>query len=84
MNLSIEVLIALIGIFITVIGQGLYIAFKLGVFEEKLTSLEKKQEKHNSVIERQFKTEADIDVLFEKMEVANHRIYDIEDILNKD
>ena len=77
MSVSMEVLLALIGIFVTVIGQGLYIAFKLGVFEEKLTSLEKKQEKHNSVIERQFKIETVVEVL-------NEKVNTLEDILGKD
>lgn len=77
MSVSVEVLLALIGIFVTVIGQGLYIAFKLGVFEEKLTSLEKKQEKHNSVIERQFKIETIVEVL-------NEKVNTLEDILGKD
>lgn len=44
----------LIGILITIIFQGLYIAFKIGHFEEKLINLEKKQDKHNSIIERVF------------------------------
>lgn len=42
----------LLGILITVVTQALYIAFKIGKFEEKLISLEKKQDKHNSLIER--------------------------------
>ena len=42
----------LIGILLTVIFQGLYIAYKMGRFEEKLNSLSKKQDKHNSLIER--------------------------------
>lgn len=47
----------LAGILITVIFQGLYVAFKLGKFEEKLNTLEKKQEKHNSLIERMVRVE---------------------------
>lgn len=42
--------------------------------------LEKKQDKHNSMIERQFKTESDVEVLYEKIEVANHRIEDLEEL----
>ena len=41
----------LAGILITVIFQGLYVAFKLGKFEEKLVTLEKKQDKHNNLVE---------------------------------
>lgn len=47
----------LAGILITVIIQALYIAFKIGKFEEKLISIEKKQEKHNNFIERLYRVE---------------------------
>lgn len=47
----------LAGILITVVIQALYIAFKIGRFEEKLTALEKKQDKHNSLIERMVRVE---------------------------
>lgn len=49
--------IELAGILITIIFQGLYVAFKLGKFEEKLTALEKKQDRHNSLIERMVRVE---------------------------
>lgn len=49
--------IELAGILLTVIIQGLYVAFKLGKFEEKLTSLEKKQDRHNNLIERMVRVE---------------------------
>jgi len=76
--MSIEIVIALFGIFVTVVIQALYVAYKLGTFEEKLNNLKKDQEKHNKVIERQYKSESDIDVLFEKIDVANHRLEDLE------
>lgn len=47
----------LAGILITIIFQGLYVAFKLGKFEEKLVTLEKKQDRHNSLIERMVRVE---------------------------
>lgn len=47
----------LAGILITIIFQGLYVAFKLGKFEEKLTALEKKQDRHNNLIERMVRVE---------------------------
>lgn len=49
--------IELAGILITIIFQGLYVAFKLGKFEEKLNGLEKKQEKHNNLVERMVRVE---------------------------
>ncbi len=60
----------LIGILITIIFQGLYIAFKIGHFEEKLINLEKKQDKHNSIIERVFHLE-------ESTKTAHKRIDEI-------
>lgn len=47
----------LAAILISVIVQALYIAFKIGKFEEKLNSIEKKQEKHNNFIERLYRVE---------------------------
>lgn len=71
----------LLGIFITVVFQGLYVAFKMGKFEEKLNLLEKKQDKHNNLIERTYKNESDIKLLQEKLKVENHRVSDLEDVL---
>lgn len=51
----------LAGILITIIFQGLYVAFKLGKFEEKLVTLEKKQDKHNNLITRMYKVENDVE-----------------------
>ena len=62
----------LIAMLLTVIGQGLYIAYKMGKFEEKLVNIEKKQDKYNDIITRTF-------VLEEQVKVANHRIEDLED-----
>lgn len=71
----------LLGILVTVIIQGLYVAYKMGKFEEKLTNLEKDQKKHNNLIERTYKNENDISVLKEQIKVENHRIEDLEDKL---
>lgn len=68
----------LLGILLTVIIQGLCVAYKMGKFEEKLTSLEEKQDKHNNIIERTYKNERDISVMKEQIKVENHRIDDLE------
>ena len=47
----------LLGILITVIVQALYLAYKIGMLEEKLNMLEKKQDKHNNQIERMVRAE---------------------------
>ena len=61
----------LAGILLTVVVQALYIAFKIGKFEEKLNSIEKKQDKHNNLIERMVRVE-------DKVDAAHTRIDDIE------
>lgn len=70
----------LLGILIAVIIQGLCLAFKIGKFEEKLDSLEKKQDKHNNLVERTFCCEKEISVLKEQVKVENHRIEDLEEV----
>ena len=46
--------------------------------EAFLELLEKKVDKHNSVVERTFKLEEQAAVFEEKIKVANHRIEDLE------
>lgn len=71
----------LLAILVTVVFQGLYVAYKMGKFEEKLNLLEKKQDKHNNLIERTYKNETDIKVLQEQYKVENHRVSDLEEII---
>lgn len=44
----------------------------------RIEQLEKKVEKHNSVVERQYDIEKITAVLSEEIKVANHRIEDLE------
>ena len=60
----------LVGILITVIIQALYIACQMGKFGEKLSALEKKQDKHNNLIERMVRVE-------DSVKSAHKRIDDI-------
>lgn len=50
----------LLGILITVVIQALYFAHKMGVIEKSISSLEKKQDKHNNLIERMVRVEDSI------------------------
>lgn len=61
----------LAGILITVIFQGLYVAFKLGKFEEKLNGLEKKQEKHNNLVERMVRVEDSVKSAHKRLDKRN-------------
>ena len=45
----------------------------------RIEQLEKKVDKHNSLIERMFKAEESINILDEKIKVANHRLDDLEE-----
>ena len=47
----------LLAILLTIVLQGLLFAYKIGKFEEKLITLEKKQDKHNNLIERMVRVE---------------------------
>ena len=46
--------------------------------EYKIEALEKKQDKHNGVIERVYHLEEEQAVMKEQIRVANHRIEDLE------
>lgn len=61
----------LLGILITVIVQALYLAYKIGTLGEKLNTLEKKQDKHNNLIERMVRVE-------DSTKSAHHRIDGLE------
>lgn len=45
----------------------------------RIEQLEQKQDKHNEVIERTYKIEDRLDVIDEKIKVANHRLDDLEE-----
>lgn len=66
----------LLTILVTVVFQALYIAFKIGKFEEKLTNLEKKQDKHNNLIERTYYIE-------DSLKSAHHRITELKEYYAK-
>lgn len=44
----------------------------------RIEQLEKKQDKHNQVIERVYAIEKVVDILDERVKVANHRLDDLE------
>lgn len=62
----------------TVVGSiaGILTANKLTNY--RIEQLEKKVDKHNSVIERMYDLESREEILEEKIKVANHRIDDLE------
>ena len=48
------------------------------LIEYKLSELTKRVDKHNSVIERTYNLEKNVEVIEERIDVANHRIADLE------
>lgn len=44
----------------------------------RIEQLEKKQDKHNTLIERMYAVEEKVDLLVERQKTANHRIDDLE------
>lgn len=73
-----EIIVAVLSMLGTAIGSvtGVMAANKLTNY--RIEQLEKKVDKHNTVIERTFKLEETQAVLTEQIKVANHRIEDLE------
>lgn len=73
-----EIIVAVLSMLGTAIGSvtGVMAANKLTNY--RIEQLEKKVDKHNTVIERTFKLEENQAVLQEQIKVANHRIQDLE------
>ena len=76
--MSNEIVVALIALLGTALGTfgGIITANKLTNY--RIEQLEIKVDKHNSVIERVFNLEKSNEVILEKIDVANHRIKDLE------
>lgn len=72
------VIVALISLFGTLVGtfSGIVVSSRLTTY--RLEQLEKKVEKHNSVIERVYKLEQKDAVQDEEIRVANHRLKNLE------
>ena len=73
-----EIIVGLLALVGTLGGSWLANRKSTALIAYRLEQLEKKVDKHNSVIERTFQLEKDMAVLDEKMDVANHRIEDLE------
>lgn len=73
-----EVIVALVGLAGSSLGSltGVVASAKLTAY--RLEQLEKKVDKHNTVIERTYKLEETQAIMEEQIKVANHRIADLE------
>lgn len=73
-----EVIVAFIGLVGSAVGSFTGIAINSKLTAYRIEQLEKKVDKHNTVIERTFKLEEAQAVMQEQIKVANHRIEDLE------
>lgn len=73
-----EIMVALIGLIGSAIGTFTGVMASAKLTNYRIEQLEKKVDKHNTVIERTFKLEESQAVIQEQMKVANHRISDLE------
>lgn len=73
-----EVYIALIGLVGSAIGAAAGIILNTKLIVYRIEQLEKKVDKHNNTIERTYELEKKCEVMEEKIDVANHRIKDLE------
>lgn len=71
----ISAILALIG---SLVGTFAGIITSSKLTEYRIRELEKKQDKHNAVIERTYKLEERMELVEERQKVANHRITDLE------
>jgi serine/threonine protein phosphatase PrpC len=73
-----EIIVALIGLGGSAIGSiiGIVASSKLTAY--RIEQLEKKVEKHNTIVDRTYEVEKNIEVIKEEIKVANHRIEDLE------
>lgn len=71
-----EIVVAIVAGVCTLLGSGGGVIASSRLTNFRIESLEKKVDKHNSIIERTYKLE-------EQMKVANHRIADLEGEVKK-
>lgn len=76
--MSVEIWVAIISGVCTLVGVIITVAFGNSKTLYRIEQLEKKQDKHNSLIERVYNLEKHEAVIEEEIRVANHRIKDLE------
>lgn len=77
--MSDEIITALIGLGGSALGSIIGIICNTRLTTYRIKQLEKKVDKHNTVIDRTYKVESRLDVIDEEIKVANRRISDLEE-----
>lgn len=72
--------VSIIGIFITVVIEALYFAYKMGVIAKSISVLEEKQDKHNNLIERMVINEQKISTIENQLTNNKDKIKDLENV----
>lgn len=77
-RMPIEIIVAGMSLLGTLAGTfgGIIVSSRLTTY--RIEQLEKKVDKHNTVVERTYKLEQEYAVMDERIRVANHRIDDLE------
>lgn len=81
--MSEAVIVALLGFLGTLAGAYLANRKSGALIAYRLEELEKKVDKHNTVVERTYELERRADVAAEQIKAANHRIDDLEQLEQK-
>ena len=78
MQIPTDITVALIGLAGSAFGAFIGVLASAKLTNYRIEQLEKKVDKHNTVIERTYKLEETQAVIQEQIKVANHRIGDLE------
>lgn len=78
MQIPTDIMVALIGLAGSAFGAFIGVLASAKLTNYRIEQLEKKVDKHNTVIERTYKLEETQAVIQEQIKVANHRIGDLE------
>jgi hypothetical protein len=73
-------IVSIIGIFITVVIEALYFAYKMGVIAKSISVLEEKQDKHNNLIERMVINEQKISAIEDQLTNNKDKIKNLENV----
>lgn len=74
----VEIIVAVVSSLGTLLGVILTVKKNTDLTLYRIEQLEKKQDKHNGLIERMYKVEDRLDLAEERQKVTNHRIDDLE------
>ena len=78
MQIPTDIMVALIGLAGSAFGAFIGVLASAKLTNYRIEQLEKKVDKHNTVIERTYKLEESQAVIQEQIKVINHRIGDLE------